>query len=151
MSRLKKEMRDIATRATIGFMMGMVAMAVSPRINAEDDVYKRGQDQSFIADCANPTTRTDGSNLPLSEIDRVEYFIDDSVPVDYASLGNPLYTLIMDGGCAPSSVDLQQFPTRTTLYKFGFTIDTDGNTSPVSISRSMVVNTANPNAPGQIK
>jgi hypothetical protein len=112
-----------------------------------DDTYKRGRDKEFTAGCDNPTEREDGTPLALNEIANVTYY----VTATDGDISNPLYTVIMTGGCTDVPVDLQQFPVKTDLYKLGTTLDTDGQLSVLSVSRSFRIEAANPKPPGQIR
>ena len=126
----------------------VLAMLVSFTAVAEDDVYKRGKDKTFIAGCTDPTTRTDGTVLEVGEIAEVNYYIDKTD----GNLNTPEFTLVMINGCLDSTVDLQQFQVNTTYYKYGTATTTDALTSIASTpGRSFVVQSANPNAPGQIR
>lgn len=114
---------------------------------AADDVYKRGQDQTIYVNCDNPTTRTDGTPLPADQIQAVEYYID----VAGGFTGSPLLTIEMLGGCMPAPVDLQSLPVNVELGRYAKTIDTGGLESVVESGRTLVVQSANPNAPGRIR
>lgn len=112
-------------------------------------VYKRGVDQSYVAGCVNATTREDNTPLPLNEIARVEYYIDD---VD-GNVTNPLVTVLMQAGCKDTVVNLQTLPAGIVLYKYASTVDTAGlkSTNPSTPGVDFIITNANPNAPGQIK
>ena len=123
-------------------LLGLSSLAL-----AADDMYKRGKDQNFTANCINPTERTDGTPLALSEIAEIVYYVD----VSGGFTGNPLLTINMQGGCMAVPVDLQQFPINIELGRYAKTIDTGGLESIVAAGRTFIVQSANPKAPGQIR
>lgn len=129
-------------------LIGTLLAAFAANANALT-VYKRGTDQSYVANCTNATTREDGTPLTLAEIASVEYYIDD---VD-GNVTNPLVTVTMTGGCKATTVNLQTLPAGIVLYKFAKTVDTAGlkSTNPSTPGVDFIITNANPNAPGQIK
>lgn len=114
---------------------------------AADDVYKRGQDQTIWVNCDNPTSRTDGTPLVLSEIEKVVYYVDQVG----GFTGTPLVTIEMLGGCMAAPVDLQTLPVNTEMGRYAKTVDTGGLESIVESGRTFIVQSANPNAPGRIR
>lgn len=114
---------------------------------AADVTYKRGHDQSYTAGCTDPATRTDGTAIAAGEIAEVVYYVD----AVGGLTGSPLLTINMTGGCMDVPVDLQQFPVNVELGKYATAETTDGLVSEVGVGPTFVVQSANPNAPGQIK
>ena len=140
--------------------LAMVAFAtIACEKNADAaDTYKRGVDSTFTAGCTDPTERTDGTALSASEIASVEYYIDDvdgnGLTYEQIQANVPTFTRVMANGCASTrdfSVDLQQFPVMKTQYRFAVAKDTDNQYSVGSVSNEFIIQSANPNAPGQIK
>ena len=101
--------------------------------------------QGFTAGCDNPTERIDGTPLLPEEIDRVEYYIDyiDGNP-------DPLYTIMMTGGCADIFVDTKQIPIGD-YYRYAITVDTDGLVSDMSVGAMMTIQKSRPKSPGGIR
>jgi hypothetical protein len=83
--------------------------------------------QGYTANCDNATQREDGAALPLSEIGRVEYYLDQTD----GNITNPAVTLLMSGGCQPMFLDTKQVPVGD-YFTYGRTWDTDGLDSVVS-------------------
>ena len=124
-----------------------IAVAMVIALPATAEVVKRSD--GFTANCDNPTTREDGTLLPVSEIKQVQYFVD---PV-YGNVANPDLTVLMTGGCNPTFIDTKQLAVGT-YYRYAITEDTSGLLSVVSvqsISDPLVLQNANPNAPGNVK
>jgi len=112
------------------------------------DVFKRGRDKTTTVNCDNPTTRTDGS--PIGTISKVEIYVD---PQE-GNVTNPLHTIIMTGGCMPSTLDLQAFPANIVYWQYGKTFTSDGLESVVSPTvdnNQFVIENPDPNAPGRIR
>ena len=127
------------------FTIIMLAMMLALPATAE--VVKRSD--GYTATCDNPTQRTDGTTLPLSEIKQIQYFID---PV-YGNSTSPDLTVLMSGGCKPTFVDTKQL-TAGTYYRYAITEDTEGQLSVVSVqstSDPLILQNAKPKAPGNIK
>lgn len=106
---------------------------------AADVTYVRGNSSS-TGNCTDATTREDDSALAVENIDRVEYYIDN---VD-GNLASPLYTHIMPGGCAAAgafTIDLAQFPSDITFYKYAITVDDQDpeKSSVASVSTSFMI------------
>lgn len=135
--------RSCMIMAMCMFLFGIAA----GNVWAADDVYKRGKDQTININCDNPTTRTDGTALAVDEIHSVEYYID----VAGGFTGTPLLTVEMLGGCMSTTIDLQQLPVKVELGRYAKTVDTGGLESVVAAGRTFIIETANPNAPGQIR
>lgn len=131
------------------FIMSICLMSVA---GAADKVYKRGQDQVGTVTCTNPTTRTDGTALDVTEIAKVELYIDEVE----GNVDTPNDTFVMMGGCQTMQFPLQNYPSGTVFYVYGRTFDTSDPelvsvVSPEVSNTSFVIQNANPNAPGQWK
>lgn len=127
------------------YILALVIACITSATQAAD-IYKRGHDKQYTAGCVDAIARTDGTPLLASEIAKVEYMIDD---VD-GNLVNPLFTVIMMGGCQDTIIDLQQFPAGD-YFRYAITVDTDGLVSAVSQSNPFTMKNAPPNAPGQLR
>jgi hypothetical protein len=98
--------------------------------------------------CDNPTTRTDGTALDPSEIDRVLFFISDTVtdlppPADFS----PAHTEIMTGGCADRVLPTGSLTPGKQYYKLAVTYDTGARVSSYSDFFPFTTDLAPPNAP----
>jgi hypothetical protein len=79
--------------------------------------------QGFNIDCDNPTERSDGTPLEVTEITSIKYYI-----FKDGEATTPEYTHEAFGACAPTLIDTKQ---GTTGIKniFATTKDTDGRES----------------------
>ena len=128
-------------------MKFLLLMLLSTSVFAADVTYQKGKDKSFVGGCVDATEREDGSVLPPEEIATVKYYVDD---VD-GNLSDPLHMVMMTGGCKDSMIDLTLFPVDIVFYSYAQTIDTEQRESVSSVSKSFIIQKANPSAPGQIK
>lgn len=83
----------------------------------------------------NPTTRTDGTALPVTEIGKYQVYLDNVLVVDNVPAASTSATLNIVNG------------THTLTMR---TIDTEGRAGPFSVALSVVVKSP-PSAPGAIR
>ena len=119
----------------------LIQLAIASSVNAETVQWSKG----FTAGCDNATERTDGTPLDVSEIDRVEYYID---PTDQNP--SPAYTIPMAGGCQDLFVDTRQFPVGD-YFRYAKTIDTDDRESDLSPGTAFTIQKPRPNPPGNLR
>lgn len=100
----------------------LILLLIPFAVHAKDVQWAQG----YTANCDNATEREDGTALPLNEIASVHYLI---IP---ASGGEPIYTMIMTGGCNPMFVDTHQFVPAGNYLLHGITVDTEGRQSVMS-------------------
>ena len=91
-------------------MKYLIAILLLISFSAHADIVQWSQ--GYTANCDNPTERTDGTTLDISEIKRVEYFIstlDGLAGQERAALtgGQVVFAISMIGGCAPVFVDVK--------------------------------------------
>lgn len=125
----------------------LIAALAATQVLAEDDMYVRGINSNYDANCTNTTARTDGTPVSAGEISQVVYYID----VVDGNLTNPAFSVTMFGGCTATPVDLLQFAENTTYYKYATTQLTDGLVSSASLSRTFRILSAVPNPPTNIQ
>jgi hypothetical protein len=101
----------------------LIISTLSCIAHADDVQWSKG----YTANCDNAVERENGEPLALSEIDRVEYYLDKTD----GNITNPVLTILMNGGCKPMFVDTRQLSVGD-YFAYGRTWDTDGLDSVVS-------------------
>jgi hypothetical protein len=115
--------------------------------SAHAQIVKRNT--GYTGDCDNPTARTDGTPLAVTEIHSVEYYLfptGETDPTKYA------LKHVLLGGCRPTHIDTSDVPVGD-YRAFGKTIDTDGKPSVMSEGSTEIISiqNASPNAPGRLR
>lgn len=118
-------------------MVFIILCILVTQAHAKDFII--GLDTTKTVNCTNATTRTDGSPLAASDIERVEFDITN---------GTDTYTIPMIGGCQPLSFDLTTL-TAGTWDQVGRTYDADGRESvnSAAVPFGYVESTADPDPP----
>ena len=124
----------------------IITLAMLLALPATAEVVKRSD--GFTANCDNATRRTDDTPLAASEIKSVWYYIDTT----YGDLTSPDLSVLMSGGCSATFIDTKLLPVGT-YHKYAVTIDTDDRSSIASaqLADPLVIQNANPKAPGNIR
>ena len=117
----------------------LIAAMLLASFTAQAKTYFIDVDFMMPLNCTNPTERTDGSPLLLSEIDAIQINIYNDMQV---------HTVYMNGGCAPTQFDLSALTPGTWSKEF-MTIDTGGRISAIVQGKSFDYEAfvAAPNAP----
>ena len=110
--------------------------------HADGTVYSGNEKQ---VRCDNPTTRTDGTSLPVSEIDRVEIFIGQTDQ----DINTP-HKVTMVGGCTDTPFDLTQLQ-EGQWYQYGIAVDTAGRISSLSATLPFMYTRMAPNPPTMLE
>ena len=105
------------------FLVAFLLAFASLNAKAEGTVYSGNEKQIR---CTNPDTRTDGTPLPVSEIDRIEIFISQTDQ----DINTP-HKVVMPGGCVDTPFDLTQLQ-EGEWYQYGVAVDTAGRISSLS-------------------
>ena len=109
---------------------------------ADGTVYSGNEKQ---VRCDNPTTRTDGTPLPVSEIDRVEIFIGQTDQ----DINTP-HKVTMVGGCTDTPFDLTQLQ-EGQWYQYGIAVDTAGRISSLSATLPFMYQKNPPSPPVMVE
>lgn len=110
---------------TLVFLIALsLTLLVGP---TQADTFKLGVDTVKVLNCDNATTRTDGTELLLQDIDSVICYVDKTDQNDQT----PVLTITMEGGCQPMGIDLNSL-TPGTWMQFCRTVDSGGRTDGLS-------------------
>jgi hypothetical protein len=101
----------------------LIISTLTCTVSAEDIQWSKG----YIGTCINPTQRVDGTPLDVSEILRVEYYLDKTD----GNITNPELIVLMQGGCQDAFVDTKQVGTGD-YFAYARTFTTDSLDSVAS-------------------